>query len=136
MVVLVVLHMAVVFAMGAYRYPREVTWFTGVFLLLLVVGFSFTGYLLPWDEKAYWSTAVGTNMSGAVPLFGKYLVVLLRGGAEIGAVTLARFYSFHVFVLPVTAAGLMGVHLFLVIKHGVSVPPWIWRKGLPGERAR
>ncbi|MDP2744079.1 MAG: cytochrome b N-terminal domain-containing protein [Dehalococcoidia bacterium] len=134
MVVVVVLHMAVVFYLGAYRYPREVTWLTGVVLLLLVLGFSFTGYLLPWDEKAYWATAVGTNMAGTVPFVGGFLLALLRGGTEIGAVSLARFYAFHTFLLPALAISLMGVHLFLVVKHGVSVPPWIWRKATTGQK--
>lgn len=126
MVVVVVLHGAVVFYLGAYRYPREVTWIVGILSLIVVLAFSFTGYLLPWDEKAYWATVVGTNMAGTVPVIGNYMLLLLRGGAEIGAVTLARFYALHTLLFPALAILLVGIHLFLVVKHGVSVPPWIW----------
>lgn len=126
MVVVVVLHGAVVFYLGAYRYPREVTWIVGILSLIIVLAFSFTGYLLPWDEKAYWATVVGTNMAGTVPVIGNFLLVLLRGGTEIGAVSLARFYSFHTLLLPLVAFLLIGIHLYLVFKHGVSVPPWVW----------
>ena len=126
MVVVVVLHGAVVFYLGAYRYPREVTWIVGILSLIIVLGFSFTGYLLPWDEKAYWATVVGTNMAGTVPVMGGFLLILLRGGAEIGAVSLARFYSLHTLLLPLLAFSLIGIHLYLVFKHGVSVPPWVW----------
>lgn len=126
MVVVVVLHGAVVFYLGAYRYPRELTWIVGIFTLLIVIVFSFTGYLLPWDEKAYWATVVGTNMAGAIPVIGSFMLVLLRGGAEIGAVSLARFYALHTLLLPAFAILLIGIHLYLVVKHGVSVPPWIW----------
>jgi len=123
MVVLVLLHLLRIVLMAAYKYPRELTWFVGIFLLLLTMGFGFTGYLLPWDEKAYWATTVGTNMAGTVPLVGGYLLILLRGGADLGAVTLARFYALHVLLLPVLTVGLIGVHLFLVVKQGISAPP-------------
>ncbi len=123
MVVLVVLHMLRVVVMAAYKYPRELTWVVGVFLLLLTMGFGFTGYLLPWDEKAYWATTVGTNMAGTVPVVGGWLVRLLRGGAELGAVTLTRFYAFHVLLLPALAAALIAAHLYLVVKQGISAPP-------------
>ena len=92
-------------------------------LLLLTLGFGFTGYLLPWDEKAYWATTVGTNMAGTVPIVGGHLLKLLRGGAELGAVTLTRFYALHVLLLPALTAGLIGVHLYLVVKQGISAPP-------------
>jgi quinol-cytochrome oxidoreductase complex cytochrome b subunit len=123
MVVLVVLHMLRVVIMAAYRYPRELTWFVGVLLLLLTMGFGFTGYLLPWDEKSYWATTVGTNMAGTVPVIGGYLLILLRGGAELGTVTLTRFYAFHVLLLPAITGVLVAVHLYLVVKHGISAPP-------------
>ncbi len=123
MVVLVFLHMLRVLVMAAYKYPREMTWFVGVFLLLLTMGFGFTGYLLPWDEKAYWATTVGTNMAGTVPMIGGVLVKLLRGGADLGAVTLTRFYAMHMLLLPAITGGLVAVHLYLVIKQGISAPP-------------
>jgi len=96
MVVLVMAHMVRVFTMGAYKYPREINWLVGVGLFLLVMGFGFTGYLLPWDQKAYWATQVGTNMAGTTPVVGGLMVKLLRGGAHLGAATLTRFYALHV----------------------------------------
>ena len=92
-------------------------------LLLLVVGFGFTGYLLPWDQKAYWATAVGTNIAGQSPGIGPALVKLLRGGEEMGAATLSRFYAVHVLILPMVVALGIVVHLFLVVWHGISEPP-------------
>ncbi|MBI4282669.1 MAG: cytochrome b N-terminal domain-containing protein [Chloroflexi bacterium] len=126
MVVLVVAHGAVVFAMAAYKYPRELTWIIGILTFLVVLGFSFTGYLLPWDEKAYWATTVGTNMAGTVPYVGDYLVRVLRGGSTLGAMTLARFYVAHTMILPAIFLVLIGIHLFLVVRIGVSVPPKLW----------
>ncbi|MHB0868611.1 MAG: cytochrome b [Chloroflexota bacterium] len=123
MVVLVILHMLRVVVMAAYKYPRELTWFAGVFLLLLTMAFGFTGYLLPWDEKAYWATTVGTNMAGTVPLVGGWLIKLLRGGAELGAVTLTRFYALHVLLLPALTGVFVAAHLYLVVKQGISAPP-------------
>jgi quinol-cytochrome oxidoreductase complex cytochrome b subunit len=123
MVVVVVLHMLRVIFYGAYKYPREVTWITGVLLLLVVIGFGFTGYLLPWDQKAYWATTVGTRIAGTPPLVGDYLLRIMRGGSDLSAVTLARFFGTHVWVLPVTLALLIGIHLYLIIKIGISAVP-------------
>jgi quinol-cytochrome oxidoreductase complex cytochrome b subunit len=123
MVVLAVLHMLRVVLLGAYKYPREVTWFTGVFLLLVVIGFGFTGYLLPWDQKAYWATTVGTRIAGTPPVIGDFILRVMRGGAELSAVTLARFFGTHVWVLPAALMLLVGVHLYLVIRNGISAPP-------------
>ncbi len=123
MVVVVVLHMLRVILYGAYKYPREITWITGVLLLLVVVGFGFTGYLLPWDQKAYWATTVGTRIAGTAPVLGEYLLRILRGGEELSAVTLARFFGAHVWVLPATLALLVGLHLYLVIQIGISAVP-------------
>jgi quinol-cytochrome oxidoreductase complex cytochrome b subunit len=123
MVVVVLLHMGRVYAMGAYKYPREMTWIVGVLLLLLVVGFGFTGYLLPWDQKAYWATAVGTNIAGQAPGIGPSLVRLLRGGDDMGAATLSRFYAVHVLILPMVIVLGIIAHLFLVVWHGISEPP-------------
>ena len=123
MIVLVVLHMLRVILFGAYKYPREVTWFTGVILLLVVVGFGFTGYLLPWDQKAFWATTVGTRIAGTPPLIGDYLLRIIRGGSEISAVTLVRFFGAHVWVLPSLLLLLIGIHLYLVIRNGISAKP-------------
>ncbi|MBI4376175.1 MAG: cytochrome b N-terminal domain-containing protein [Elusimicrobia bacterium] len=123
MVVLVALHFSRVYFMGAYKFPREATWITGVCLLLLVLGFSFTGYLLPWDQKAYWATAVGTNIAAQAPVIGPSVAAVLKGGEEMGAATLTRFYAFHVLVLPALTALLIACHLFLVIWHGITEPP-------------
>ncbi len=120
MVVLAVAHMIRVFTMGAYKYPREINWLLGVALLFIVLGFGFTGYLLPWDQKAYWATAVGTNIAGTTPIIGGMLVSLLRGGSQQGAATLTRFYSLHVLLLPILLGLIVGVHLFLVIRQGVA----------------
>ncbi len=123
MVVLAVLHMLRVIVYGAYKYPREVTWLTGIALLLIVIGFGFTGYLLPWDQKAFWATTVGTRIIGVVPVIGDWLLRLLRGGPELSGVTLTRFFGVHVWVLPALLLVLLGVHLFLVFKIGISAPP-------------
>jgi quinol-cytochrome oxidoreductase complex cytochrome b subunit len=123
MIVLVVLHMLRVILFGAYKYPREVTWFTGVILLLVVVGFGFTGYLLPWDQKAFWATTVGTRIAGTPPLIGDYLLRIIRGGSDISAVTLVRFFGTHVWVLPSVLFLLIGIHLYLVIRNGISAAP-------------
>ncbi len=123
MIVLVVLHMLRVIIMGAYKFPREVTWFTGVILLLVVIGFGFTGYLLPWDQKAFWATTVGTRIAGTPPLIGTYLLLIIRGGTEISAVTLVRFFGTHVWVLPSLLLVLIGIHLYLVIRNGISAVP-------------
>lgn len=129
LIVVVILHMLRVFFMGAYKYPREATWLTGVCLLLVVVGFGFTGYLLPWDQKAYWATVVGTSIAGQIPLLGQSVVKILRGGAEIGAITLTRFYAIHVLILPAITLIFLASHLFLVIWHGISAPPERMKKG-------
>ncbi len=123
MVVVVVLHMLRVIFYGAYKYPREVTWMTGVLLLLIVVGFGFTGYLLPWDQKAFWATTVGTRIAATPPIVGDYLLRIMRGGPELSAVTLARFFGAHIWVLPAALMLLISIHLYLVIKIGISAVP-------------
>jgi quinol-cytochrome oxidoreductase complex cytochrome b subunit len=123
MVVLTVLHMLRVILYGSYKFPREVTWFTGVGLLLVVVGFGFTGYLLPWDQKAYWATIVGTLIAGTPPIVGDWILRVVRGGEDLTAITLARFFGVHVWVLPAMLLLLVGIHLFLVIKHGITATP-------------
>jgi quinol-cytochrome oxidoreductase complex cytochrome b subunit len=123
MVVLAVLHMLRVVYFAAYKYPREFTWFTGVFLLIVVIGFGFTGYLLPWDQKAFWATTVGTQIAGTPPIIGDFLLRVMRGGENLSALTLARFFGAHVWVLPAALMLLVGVHLYLVIRNGISAPP-------------
>jgi quinol-cytochrome oxidoreductase complex cytochrome b subunit len=123
MVVVVVLHMLRIIFHGAYKFPREVTWFTGVFLLLIVIGFGFTGYLLPWDQKAYWATTVGTRIAGTPPLIGDWILRIVRGGEDLTAITLARFFGVHIWVLPTALMLLTFVHLYLVIRIGISAVP-------------
>lgn len=123
MVVLSVLHMLRVIFYGAYKFPREVTWFTGVGLLLVVMGFGFTGYLLPWDQKAFWATTVGTRIAEVTPVIGDWILRVMRGGSELTAVTLARFFGVHVWFLPVALMALLGIHLYLVVRIGISSIP-------------
>jgi cytochrome b6 len=123
------LHLFSVAFLRAYRKPREVTWISGVVLLGLAMGFGFTGYLLPWNELAYFATRVGTQIMEAVPLVGRFLATVLRGGDDVSGATLTRFYAIHVAVLPMLATFLLGLHLFMVQKHGMSVPPDVERQG-------
>ncbi len=123
MIVLVVLHMLRVIFHGAYKYPREVTWLTGIVLLLVVIGFGFTGYLLPWDQKAYWATTVGTRIAGTAPVIGNLILRIARGGDELSAVTLARFFGVHIWVLPSVLLMLVLIHLYLVVRLGISATP-------------
>jgi len=123
MIVLTGLHMLRVILYGSYKYPREVTWFSGVGLLLVVIGLGFTGYLLPWDQKAYWATTVGTRIAGVTPLIGDTILRVIRGGEELTAITLARFFSFHIWGLPSALIGLLVVHIYLVIRLGISSIP-------------
>jgi ubiquinol-cytochrome c reductase cytochrome b subunit len=123
MVVLITAHMVRVFSSGAYKYPREANWVLGVGLFLIVMGFSFTGYLLPWDQKAYWATEVGTRMAAQAPMIGDKILILLRGGAQLGSATLTRFYAFHVLWLPGILGILILLHLSLVIRQGIAPHP-------------
>ena len=123
MVIIVVLHLLRVVLYSSYKAPRELTWIFGVLLLLVVLGFGFTGYLLPWDEKAYWATVVGVEIASTAPGLGDFVAKVMRGGTEIGAVTLSRFYALHTIWLPWLAFGLVGVHLFFVRYYGSSGKP-------------
>ena len=123
MVMLTVLHMLRVIVAGAYKFPREMTWFTGVLLLIVVLGFGFTGYLLPWDQKAYWATTVGTRIAGVTPFIGDWILKIMRGGESLSAVTLARFFGTHVWILPLTLILLLGTHLYLIVRIGISSVP-------------
>ena len=123
MVVVIGAHMLTTFLSGSYKYPRESTWVTGVFLFLIVMLFGFTGYLLPWNQKAYWATVVGTNIAGSTPYIGEYIVRFFRGGSEVGPQTLSRFYAMHVLMLPAALLVFVAVHLFMVVRQGISAPP-------------
>jgi len=126
------LHMFSVFFMKAYRKPRELTWITGFFLLALMMAFGFSGYLLPWNTLAFFATQVGTEVAGSLPFVGHFIVRFLRGGDLVTGGTLTRFYGIHVAVLPAITTVLLGAHLFLVQKHGMSVPPGVnSKKNLP-----
>lgn len=120
MVVLVSLHMLRTYYFSAYKRPREINWLTGVLLLFLVVGFGFTGYLLPWDQKGFWATKVGTEIAGSVPLIGSQIKALMRGGQELGQATLSRFYATHIMLLPATVGVLVAVHIFQLRYHGMA----------------
>jgi menaquinol-cytochrome c reductase cytochrome b subunit len=123
-IILMFLHMGRVFLFGAYKYPRELNWIVGVLLLATGLFEGLTGYLLPYDQTAYWATVVAININGTAPFIGPYLASLLRGGAEIGPDVLARFYSLHMLLVPGALIGLIGLHLYLVVRLGVSSPPW------------
>jgi quinol-cytochrome oxidoreductase complex cytochrome b subunit len=122
MILFVGLHMLRVFFQAAFKRPREVTWVIGVGLLGLTLAFGFTGYLLPWDQRAYWATVVGTEIAGSVPVIGEQLLLLLRGGADVTAATLSRFFGIHVLVLPIALAALLLGHLTLVHQLGLANP--------------
>lgn len=124
MLIVVVIHMLQVFIYGAYKKPREATWIAGVFLLLLTLAFGLTGYLLPWDNRAYWGTVVTTKIMGQAPLVGEYLQQLLGAQNGVGVITFSRFYSLHALLLPVTMMLLIGVHIILVRRHGVTPAPF------------
>jgi quinol-cytochrome oxidoreductase complex cytochrome b subunit len=123
MIILCVLHMLRVFLQAAYKKPRELTWIVGVVLLTLTMGFGFTGYLLPWDQRAYWATTVGTEIAGSVPFIGEYLQRLLRGGDSLSGATLSRFYGIHTLVLPLSIALFVGIHLLLIHQQGLAPAP-------------
>jgi cytochrome b6 len=127
MVFTLFVHLFSVLFLKAYRPPREVTWLSGVGLMGLALAFGFTGYLLPWNELAYFATKVGTEVPGALPGIGPFLRRLMRGGDEVTGATLTRFYGIHVAVLPALTAALVGLHLYMVQRHGMSVPPSVER---------
>jgi ubiquinol-cytochrome c reductase cytochrome b subunit len=124
MVILLLVHLVQVFMWAAYKYPREFTWMVGVLLLFCTLGLAFTGYLLPWDQKAYWATKVGLGIASTTPGIGDALRALLQGGPQMGNLTLTRFFAIHVFVLPGLLVVLVVIHLYLFRLHGVTPPPW------------
>ena len=131
-ITLLFLHCAQVFIFGAYKRPRELNWITGIVLGLVMFAFGFTGYLLPWDQRAYWSTQVGTSIMGSGPVVGPLMQAVVQGGREIGNLTLTRFYSIHIFLLPVLSVILLSIHLWLFRKHGVT-PSASTPEGAPAE---
>jgi cytochrome b6 len=130
MIATLFIHMFSVYFMRSYRQPREVTWLSGVLLLLLAVGFGFSGYLLPWNKLAFFATKVGTEIAGVVPVVGRPTLRFLRGGDDVTGATLTRFFGFHVAVLPAITTVIIGIHLMLVQKHGMSVPASLEAKDL------
>lgn len=128
MVVMLLVHMTQVFLHGSYKYPRELTWVVGVLLLACTMGMFFTGQILRWDTDAYWGLAVGASMAGRVPVLGPEIVHTLLGGDIIGASSLSRFFALHVFIIPGALLAFLGLHLWLVLRCGVSAPP------VPGEK--
>jgi ubiquinol-cytochrome c reductase cytochrome b subunit len=123
MVLLVCAHAAQVFLIGAFKFPREVNWLSGTILLVFTFGMAFTGQLLRWNQDAYWAVVVGAAQAARAPLIGDWLTGVLFAGHSVGGATLTRFYATHVFMIPAIIFGLLGVHLFLVLRHGVSEPP-------------
>jgi menaquinol-cytochrome c reductase cytochrome b subunit len=122
LVVVIVLHMARVFWTGSYRAPRELNWMVGIIMLLIVLAFSLTGYLLPWDTKAYWATSVTIKIAASAPIVGGLTEEILQGGPTLGPNTLQRFFTVHVFILPALIVLLMYVHFRLIRRHGISEP--------------
>ena len=127
-------HLFSVFLLKSYRKPRELTWVTGALLLFLMLGFGFSGYLLPWNELSFFATKVGTGIAGAVPFVGKFMLRVLRGGDDVTGATLSRFYGLHVAILPAAATALVGLHLLFVQRQGMSVPMSVERRIENGER--
>jgi quinol-cytochrome oxidoreductase complex cytochrome b subunit len=123
MVFFVFIHMLRTFYYASYKYPREITWLTGVVLLLATLGMGFTGYLLPWNQRAYWATTVGTEIAGTAPFIGDFILRVLRGGNDLSAVTLARFFAVHIWFLPAIITLIIAVHMYLVIRIGISSMP-------------
>ena len=122
MIVMACAHMLRVFIMGAYKPPRELNWVSGVILLVMTLAFGFTGYLLPWDQRAYWATTVGTEIAGSIPVIGQLAFIFLRAGWNITSLTLSRFFGLHVLVLPLITVGTMLAHFLMVRKQGIMKP--------------
>jgi menaquinol-cytochrome c reductase cytochrome b subunit len=135
-IILLFLHMGRVFLFGAYKYPRELNWIIGVLILLLGMLNGFTGYLLPWDQTAYWATVVGINLNGTAPFAGPWLAQFLSQGPEIGTDTITTWYSLHMLLIPGALIALIILHLYLVVRLGVSSPPWSKEAAGRERRAR
>jgi ubiquinol-cytochrome c reductase cytochrome b subunit len=132
MVVLITVHMVRVFLMGSYKFPRELNWLTGVGLFFLTLGMAFTGQALRWEQDAYWTIVVAAEQAGRTPIIGDLLVQIVVAGRTVGGATLTRFYATHVFLIPAVMFLLIGMHLYLVVRHGISEPP---RAGRPVNKA-
>jgi quinol-cytochrome oxidoreductase complex cytochrome b subunit len=128
MILTAFIHMFSVVFLHAYRKPREVTWLSGIVLLALALAFGFSGYLLPWNTVSYFATKVGTDMAASLPLIGEPLARFLRGGEDVGGGTLTRFFGFHVAVLPGLTTLVLLLHLALVQKWNISIPPWLEKR--------
>jgi cytochrome b6 len=122
MIVMCMAHMLRVFITGAFKPPRELNWVSGMLLLILTLAFGFTGYLLPWDQRAFWATTVGTEIAGSIPVIGNLALVFLRVGWEVSDMTLSRFYGLHVLVLPLATVLLMGAHFLMIRRQGIAKP--------------
>ena len=122
MILMCTAHMLRVFIQGAYKNPRELNWVTGVTLLVLTLAFGLTGYLLPWDQRAYWATTVATEIAGSMPAIGNLALIFLRVGWNIGAQTLSRFYALHVLIIPIATVVFMGMHFMMVRRQGIMKP--------------
>jgi len=120
MVLVVFIHMIRVFTTASFKFPRELTWIIGALLFLVTLFMGLTGYLLPWNQKSYWATTVATQIAGSPPFIGEFLLKVMRGGNDLSAITLQRFFAAHVWILPLVLMALIGVHLYLIIKHGES----------------
>jgi len=123
MVVVVFIHMLRVFSTASFKYPRELTWVIGALLFLVTLAMGLTGYLLPWNQKSYWATTVATQIAATPPFIGEFILKVMRGGNELSALTLQRFFATHVWLLPLILISLIGAHLYLIIKHGESNYP-------------
>jgi hypothetical protein len=121
-IVMVVAHMLRVFISGAFKPPRELTWVSGVVLLVMTLAFGFTGYLLPWDQTAFWASTVGSEIAGAQPAIGNLALIFLRGGWDVSGITLSRFFGLHVMVLPIAALAFLGGHFIMIRRQGVAEP--------------
>ena len=122
MILMCTAHMLRVFILGAFKAPRELHWVSGVVLLVVTLAFGFTGYLLPWDQRAFWATTVGTEIAGSIPVIGNPALIFLRVGWDVTAQTLSRFYALHVVVLPIMTLVMMGLHFLMIRRTGVARP--------------
>lgn len=121
-IVMLFLHTLRVFFTGSYKNPRELNWVVGMLIFFVMLGLGFTGYLLPWDNKAYFATKVGVQIAASVPYLGQYIAIFLQGGDVVGAQTLTTFFALHVFFLPAALLGLLGAHFILIRRQGISGP--------------
>jgi quinol-cytochrome oxidoreductase complex cytochrome b subunit len=111
-----------VYLHGAYKHPRELNWVVGVFLLMMVLAFGFTGYLLPWNQVSFWATTIGAEIPGAFPVVGEAVTYFLKGGESVGQLALTRFFAAHVVILPWIAVGFLALHFLMVRRIGISGP--------------